>query len=263
MNRHLPKIKSIGLSFILCALWACADRTETLGLCESSSTECAEAQAASGGDTGSVGMSGDVDLGLVNPGDSSTTGQSTDLGVPVDSQPQSDSMVSLNENEVQLTTRLGDVVIRVNPELAPLSSANFLQYVDDGFYDGQDGGGATVFHRVISGFMIQGGGLLDTGERKQTREPIVNESMNGLQNLRGTVAMARTSDPNSATSQFFINHIDNAFLDYAPGNVGYAVFGEVVSGMETVDAIAAEPVGANDVPRTLIYIEQVRRGESQ
>ncbi len=260
MNHYVRSAQFIGFGFILCVLGACGDDAETVTSCDSSSNECADAQMGSGG---AEGMSGDSALGETLTDGSTDVSESGDLGVGPDSQPQSNDVVALSENEVQLTTRLGDIIIRVNPELAPLGSANFLQYVDDGFYDGQDGGGATVFHRVISGFMIQGGGLLDTGERKPTRAPIVNESTNGLQNFRGTVAMARTSDPNSATSQFFINHVDALFLDYAPDNVGYAVFGEVVSGMETVDAIAAEPAGANDVPQTLIYIEQARRGEPQ
>lgn len=133
-------------------------------------------------------------------------GLSVDGSVERETQNMPDSSTALSDDEVVLTTRLGEIVIKVNFDLAPASSRNLLHYVDDGFYDGQDGAGVTVFHRVMTGFMIQGGGLLDTGDRKQTRAAIVNESMNGLQNLRGTVAMSRTSDPNSATSQFFINH---------------------------------------------------------
>ncbi len=257
MNHELYFAKLIGVFLLLCLLCACGEHTKRSVACESSNPECADGQV---GSSSSGGMLGDFDFGVTETDDASDLVHSDDLGVTLDSQTQADSMVALSENEVLLTTGFGDIVIRVNPEQAPISSENFLQYVDDGFYDGQDGAGATIFHRVISGFMVQGGGLLDTGDRKQTRAPIVNESMNGLRNLRGTVAMARTSDPNSATSQFFINHIDNPFLDYAPDNVGYAVFGEVVSGMDTVDAIAAQPVGANDVPQMLIYIEQARRG---
>ena len=134
-----------------------------------------------------------------------------------------------------------------------------MEYVDSGFYDGQDGGGATTFHRVIAGFMAQGGGVLGDGSSKQTQAPIANESDNGLRNLRGTVAYARTSDPNSATSQFFINLVDNAFLDGTPNVPGYAVFAEVVDGMETVDAMAMEATDAADVPRNTITIERMER----
>ncbi len=190
-------------------------------------------------------------------GDASST-PAQDAGQGIDAS-RVDGGVAVTPNDVLLRTRLGTIVIRVDPESAPITAQNFLQYVDDGFFDGRDGQGQTIFHRVISGFMIQGGGLLANGQRKATRPPIAIESMNGLRNLRGSVAMARTMDPNSATSQFFINHIDNDFLNYAPGNDGYAVFGEVIEGMETVDAIAAEQTGAQDVPLTPIMIEEAVR----
>jgi cyclophilin family peptidyl-prolyl cis-trans isomerase len=143
---------------------------------------------------------------------------------------------------------------------APESVANFLQYADDGHFDG------TLFHRVIPGFMIQGGGFGPGLEQKTTREPIRNEAANGLRNSRGTLAMARTNDIHSATAQFFINLSDNDFLDHSPGNYGYAVFGRVTSGMETIDSIAALPTtrrrGHGDVPVDDVLILTVRRGES-
>jgi cyclophilin family peptidyl-prolyl cis-trans isomerase len=134
---------------------------------------------------------------------------------------------------VKLETSKGDIVIELNETAAPVTSANFLKYVQDGFYDG------TIFHRVIPGFMIQGGGFTPDMTQKTTRAPITNEARNGLKNDRGSVAMARTTDPDSATAQFFINHIDNGPLNYSgPRNPGYAVFGKVTEGMDVVDAIA-------------------------
>ncbi len=155
--------------------------------------------------------------------------------------------------QVEMETTLGTFVIELEDELAPITTENFLTYVNEGFYDGSDGEGACTFHRVISGFMVQGGGLTEDMTNKSTHDPIVNESDNGLSNLRGTLAMARTNDPDSATSQFFINTVDNEFLDidgdYPPG---YAVFGEVIEGMDVVDAIEAVPTGSSggysDVP---------------
>lgn len=132
---------------------------------------------------------------------------------------------------VKFSTTLGDIVIELNAEKAPLSASNFLAYVDQKFYDG------TIFHRVIPGFMIQGGGFTPEMTQKSTNTPIKNEGTNGLKNLRGTLSMARTSDLNSATSQFFLNVVDNAFLDNPSGP--YAVFGKVVSGMDVADKIVA------------------------
>lgn len=150
---------------------------------------------------------------------------------------------------VEIETDLGSVVVEIDTEQAPVTGENFLQYVDDGFYDGDDGLGATLFHRVIPDFMAQGGGVLASGELKTPRDPIANESDNGLSNLRGTIAMARTSEPDSANSQFFINVVDNEFLDidgsYPPG---YAVFGSVVSGMEVVDALVGLDTDSADRP---------------
>jgi cyclophilin family peptidyl-prolyl cis-trans isomerase len=134
---------------------------------------------------------------------------------------------------VVLETTRGDIEIKLATKEAPITTDNFLDYVESGFYDG------TIFHRVISGFMIQGGGYIPTGKLKPTGDTIVLESNNGLKNKRGTIAMARTSEPNSATSQFFINLVDNDDLDWRTNYDGYAVFGEVVKGMEVVDAIGA------------------------
>ena len=141
--------------------------------------------------------------------------------------------------KVRLATSLGDIVVELDKEKAPKTVDNFLQYVKAGHYDG------TVFHRVIDNFMIQGGGMKPDLSEKPTKAPIPLESRSGLTNLRGTLAMARTQDPNSATAQFFINLKDNAFLDQAnsrDGN-GYAVFGKVVAGMDVVDKIRAVPTG--------------------
>ena len=144
------------------------------------------------------------------------------------------NIMKSESNLVKLQTSMGNIILELNAQAAPVTVQNFLQYVADGFYDG------TIFHRVIPGFMIQGGGFTEQMEKKDTREPIVNEASNGLPNERGTIAMARTPDPDSATCQFFINHIDNAPLNYAEnGNPGYAVFGKVIEGMDTVEAIAS------------------------
>lgn len=157
--------------------------------------------------------------------------------------------------KVQLTTTYGKIVLQLDPVRAPASSENFLQYVRDGHYDG------TVFHRVISNFMIQGGGFTPEMDQKPTRAPIENEAGNGLSNEAGTIAMARTSDPHSATAQFFINVADNHFLDQArsPDGWGYTVFGRVVDGMETVNKIKAVATGSKgfhqDVPQEDVIIE--------
>ncbi|HUD24217.1 MAG TPA: peptidylprolyl isomerase [Burkholderiaceae bacterium] len=154
---------------------------------------------------------------------------------------------------VVFETSEGRIVVEVLPDKAPKTVANFVQYVKDGFYDG------TIFHRVIKGFMIQGGGFTPAMVQKPTRPPVPIESNNGQKNVRGSVAMARTSDPNSATAQFFINVVDNAFLDY-PGQdgAGYTVFGRVVEGMDVVDKIRAVPTGGGDVPRTPVLIKSAR-----
>ena len=154
---------------------------------------------------------------------------------------------------VAFETSEGRIVVEVLPDKAPKTVANFVQYVKDGFYDG------TIFHRVIKGFMIQGGGFTAAMDQKPTRPPVPIESNNGLKNVRGSLAMARTMDPNSATAQFFINVVDNAFLDY-PGQdgAGYTVFGRVVEGMDVVDKIRAVPTGGGDVPRTTVLIKSAR-----
>jgi len=154
--------------------------------------------------------------------------------------------------KVRLSTSAGDIVVELDAAKAPKSVANFLQYVKAGHYDG------TIFHRVIANFMIQGGGMTADMKEKDTRPPIPLESKNGLMNQRGTIAMARTPDPNSATAQFFINVKDNGFLDQAQardGN-GYAVFGKVIEGMDVVDKIRVVPTGPGDVPVQAIVIKK-------
>lgn len=153
--------------------------------------------------------------------------------------PNATSASSPVKDVVMLETSKGNIEIQLDPVKAPITVANFEAYVDSGFYDG------TVFHRVIKGFMIQGGGFTADGVQKNTSAPIKLESDNGLKNVAGTIAMARTSDPDSATSQFFINTVDNPDLDLAPGNDGYAVFGTVISGMDTVKTIESVDTGDN------------------
>ena len=154
-----------------------------------------------------------------------------------------------------IETSMGTIEIELDRENAPVTVENFVTYVNEGFYDG------TVFHRVIDGFMIQGGGFTPDGAEKETHSPITLESNNGLKNLRGTIAMARTMDPNSATSQFFISVADNPPLDYSPGNAGYAVFGKVVSGMDAVDKIkeveTASKGGMGDWPTEDVVILKI------
>lgn len=162
---------------------------------------------------------------------------------------------------VRFETSLGDFVLELFPAEAPVSVENFLQYVDDGHFEG------TVFHRVIPGFVIQGGGLTEDMSQKSTRAPIANEATNGLRNLRGALSMARTNDVNSATSQFFVNLVDNAFLDHqGPRNYGYAVFAKVVEGMDVVDKIAAVQTGRrrghDDVPLEPVVVKAARRVEA-
>jgi len=159
------------------------------------------------------------------------------------------------EPRVALDTNLGRIVIELDDAKAPVSTGNFLKYVGEGFYSG------TVFHRVISDFMVQGGGFNAGMKEKPTRAPIANEAKNGLHNARGTIAMARTSNPDSATAQFFINVVDNPRLDYPqPDGYGYAVFGKVVDGMDVVDKIRALPVGNRagfqNVPLDPVVIEK-------
>ena len=159
--------------------------------------------------------------------------------------------------QVALTTSLGKIVVELDEKKAPKTAANFLGYVKKGHYNG------TIFHRVISGFMIQGGGFDEKMQEKASDAPVENEADNGLANLRGTIAMARTNDPQSATAQFFINVEDNAMLDFKSKTAqgwGYAVFGKVVAGMDVVDKIRAVPTGNKDffqdVPRTPVIIKK-------
>jgi len=162
---------------------------------------------------------------------------------------------------VVVKTAMGEIKIRLFQDKAPISVANFLSYVDDRFYDG------TIFHRVIDTFMVQGGGFTADLAKKETKAPIKNEATNGLSNKRGTVAMARTNIVDSATSQFFINVADNTFLDHkngTPRDYGYAVFGEVISGMDVVDRIKAVKTGAkgpfsSDCPLEPVLIQSIRR----
>ncbi|PLY03514.1 MAG: peptidylprolyl isomerase A [Desulfuromonas sp.] len=164
---------------------------------------------------------------------------------------------------VEMKTNLGTIVIELDAEKAPLSVENFLGYVDSKYYDG------TIFHRVIDGFMIQGGGFTETDSRKQTQAPIKNEAANGLKNNKGTIAMARTGVVDSATSQFFINLVDNDFLNYrgpAPQTYGYAVFGKVTSGMDVVEKIGKVSTVTKgrqfqNYPMPQVVIESVRRLE--
>ncbi|TAK56487.1 MAG: peptidyl-prolyl cis-trans isomerase [Gammaproteobacteria bacterium] len=158
---------------------------------------------------------------------------------------------------IRFETSMGTFTVELDADSAPITCENFLRYVDSGHFDG------TIFHRVIPGFMIQGGGFgADMGQR-QTGAPIQNEAANGLRNRRGSLAMARTNDIHSATAQFFVNLVDNAFLDHRPGNFGYAVFGRVSDGMEVIDAIAAVATGRqrghDDVPVEPVLIQSVRR----
>tara|TARA_R110001583_G_scaffold173287_1_gene327281 strand:- start:127372 stop:127953 length:582 start_codon:yes stop_codon:yes gene_type:complete len=157
--------------------------------------------------------------------------------------------------QVKLETNYGDIVIELNAEKAPNTVANFLSYVNDGFYDG------TIFHRVIKDFMIQGGGFTEEFVQKTPKASIQNEANNGLSNVQGSVAMARTGDPHSATAQFFINTVDNNFLDFrgeSGAAWGYAVFGQVIEGMDVVDAIRAVSTGNQnghgDVPNETVII---------
>ncbi|GFO68954.1 peptidyl-prolyl cis-trans isomerase [Geomonas limicola] len=164
--------------------------------------------------------------------------------------------------QVVMETSMGTVKIELFKDKAPISVRNFLSYVKDGYYDG------TIFHRVIKNFMIQGGGLDENMQPKKTKFAIKNEATNGLKNVRGTLAMARTSVVDSATSQFFVNVVDNAFLDHSgktPDRFGYAVFGQVLEGMDVVDAIrevkTGNKAGHQDVPAEPIFITSIKLAE--
>jgi len=162
---------------------------------------------------------------------------------------------------VIMSTSMGDIKIELYPDKAPITVQNFLSYVNDGFYD------STIFHRVIPGFMIQGGGFTPDMQQKPAKPPIKNEADNGLRNEAGTIAMARTNVVDSATSQFFINQVDNDFLNHSPKNFGYAVFGRVVEGMDVVNKIAGVKTGVygsfQDVPMEPVVIKSVRLVEQE
>jgi cyclophilin family peptidyl-prolyl cis-trans isomerase len=150
--------------------------------------------------------------------------------------------VQTMKETIVMETTSGNIEIELDLDNAPITANNFMRYVNEGFYDG------LVFHRVIPGFMVQGGGFYPDGTQKQTHSPIQLESNNGLKNERGTIAMARTSEPDSATSQFFINVVDNNFLNYQSGSPGYAVFGKVVSGMNVIDEIVNKETTEKPTP---------------
>jgi peptidyl-prolyl cis-trans isomerase A (cyclophilin A) len=158
---------------------------------------------------------------------------------------------------IRFETSHGPFTVELFPKEAPVTVENFLRYVDDGFFDG------TIFHRIVPGFVIQGGGLTSDFSNKKTREPIANEAKNGLKNTRGNLSMARTSDINSATSQFFVNLTDNGFLDHSARDYGYAVFGRVTEGMDVIDKIAAVGTGRRkgytDAPLEDVVIVSARR----
>ena len=163
----------------------------------------------------------------------------------------------MRNNMIRFHTTHGDFTVELFDKEAPISVENFLKYVDDGHFDG------TIFHRIVPGFVIQGGGLAADFSTKKTRAPITNEATNGLKNERGTLSMARTNDVNSATSQFFVNLSDNAFLDHTKGQFGYAVFGRVKDGLDVVDKIAAVRTGTRrqyqDAPLEDVAIVSARR----
>lgn len=174
------------------------------------------------------------------------------------------SVSAASVDQAIIKTNFGDVVVELFPKQAPVSVKNFIAYAESGFYDG------VIFHRVIPGFMVQTGGFDKTMLRKVTSKPIINEAGNGLRNSRGSLAMARTNNPDSATSQFFINLKDNNFLNRsgnAPQQAGYAVFGRVLSGMDVIDKIAQQPTGNksrySDVPLKDIVIEKVVLGSNK
>jgi cyclophilin family peptidyl-prolyl cis-trans isomerase len=171
--------------------------------------------------------------------------------------PLSSALADEDSPKVRIQTNMGDIVVELNRAKAPQTVANFLSYVNDGFYNG------TVFHRVIDGFMIQGGGFTEDLQQKSTKPPIQNEADNSLKNDRGTIAMARTNNPHSATAQFFINVVNNDFLNHRNKTTrgwGYTVFGKVVEGMDVVDKIRKTPTGPSgpfrkDVPKTPVVIQ--------
>jgi len=187
------------------------------------------------------------------------------LGLQAEPKPEAAPIAATQTQTASIVvfkTSLGEVQIELFADKAPVSVQNFLRYVDSGFYNG------VIFHRVVPGFVVQGGGFDREYQRKNTSPPILNESDNGEKNLRGTLSLARTGDPNSATSQFFINLIDNQQLDGASGRPGYAVFGRVIDGMKVVDAMAEQPQGKHtgvfmNAPNEPIVIESAYRKASE
>lgn len=184
------------------------------------------------------------------------------LGTAQDQAPAPAAPAAAKPVAVVIATSMGDITVQLDAEKAPVTVSNFLAYVDAKFYDG------TVFHRVIPNFMIQGGGFDETLSQKKTHAPIKNEAANGLKNSRGTIAMARTMIVDSATAQFFINSVDNKFLDHrapTPQGFGYAVFGMVTQGMDVVDKISGVKTGnvngMGDVPLQPVVIKSIRRAE--
>jgi len=251
--RGFPLFASLGLGLLL----ACpADEPDP-------------AEDGSTGEASSSDTTGDVNgTGAVTDEGSDSVGTGSDDGVDgTDSTGETGEAGSSGTTaaggppQVVVETTLGTIVIELYEEQSPITVENFVTYVEGGFYDGVDGNGATIFHRVIPGFVIQGGGLTEDLEAKATLPAIVNESDNGVQNLRGTLSMARLPEPDTATSQFFVNLVDNSNLDATMGADGYAVFAEVVEGMEVVDAIAAvmttDMLPYEDVPSEPIIMTSV------
>lgn len=198
-------------------------------------------------------------LGLILGLSASVNAESTKTNLEKITSPkeQTQDMSDTAKPKVKLTTSFGEIVLELDPTMAPKTVENFLRYVNEGFYDG------TIFHRVIPGFMIQGGGFTPDMDQKDTHEPIVNEARSDFPNQRGTIAMARTSVPDSATAQFFINLVSNDFLNFknkSPQGIGYAVFGEVIEGIAIVDKIADVRTGSRgmmqDVPVKTVVIEK-------
>lgn len=167
------------------------------------------------------------------------------------------SSMSAFATQVSITTNLGNIEVELYDNESPITVQNFLTYVDEGYYSD------TIFHRVMPGFMVQGGGFTKDLVQKKSKKPIPYEGQNGLFNDRGTLAMARTSNPNSATSQFFINHVSNPFLNHGVNGYGYTVFGKVLNGMDVVDKIAAQRTGNvgpyQNVPQTPVIIKSITR----
>lgn len=221
----------------------------------STTTSSDETTTTEGAETTTSSTSSDT----ITSSESSESTSSTGEPDP-DSSSSSESTGAAGPPRVSFETTLGTIVFELDEVAAPITTANFLTYVDGGFFDGTDGNGATVFHRVVPGFVVQGGGLTEDLQTKNTLPPIDNESGNGLTNVRGAISMARTKDPDSATCQFFINLLDNDFLDDPPG---YAVFGAVVEGMDVVDAMATVQTMTmgqlDDVPVEPIVVLVVER----